>query len=861
MSDRYYAYGHNGRPLSYNPATSSVPSGIGYTGSGSMYSGDAHITPSASSSSRHHVTPRGYYTSNPTGGVPTTTRTFAVNHDPRSRPSRETSRTRRSTLDSTSRPPVIVTTSSHKDRANAASSHSSGTRSGHSPNRDDLYYGQNSPNSRPSRHHRTYSANYDDDYSRHRDTSLSRRDAEAYRNSRPSVVYPSDPRHSTAAVDFGSGDYGTDGYQYTNAGELARYDLDNPRASRRRRDSVDRGYYRPSLSYNPDQRSLNVNTSPDLSRNYTSNTSRLYDGRGGPPPSTRGFDRINSRWEDPEPRSASGAAPSSSTPGSTFEVAGGPGRRSRPTSMYADGAPRSGLPDDYYRRDDDRVMRDPRDREPDRPASSAGYHDSGVSSRGFGLRTGPPPGVDPQDRRREPRQEQPAKRSDESLKRDSDHERRERHGDRQEGDDPRRERREARKPSDEEEKERTRLRDKVTGGLGIAAAAVGLSPSILKDDDKEKEKEKEREPRRRPSPDEDYSTRKEMPPIEPKAPVPEPSERERKPSDEDLSRQPPPVDPSVKDRMRRDAEARLNGEAVAPASGSESDEGKRARRRHRPSHNFNPNDTTDLTKLKEQLAAMKVSEKGREREDPTTSRDETPRPPSPRNEIAVVEASRDDSRGRELSVSSESKQVRLVSPPRDKKGDKPVRGILKAPSAAFPEEANPIREGVAPHKEDKKLKEVPAGARWTKISRRKVNPEALEFGKERFEVRDDFVIVLRVLSAEEIQAYATATQILRDRRRKDRDGRDPDKAREEGEEDESKRRHHRHHDADDDADRERDRERDSERRSRRHKRSGEDDEYDTSDQPHHHHHHSHHQRSFRERERERGRDREWAVES
>ena len=158
---------------------------------------------------------------------------------------------------------------------------------------------------------------------------------------------------------------------------------------------------------------------------------------------------------------------------------------------------------------------------------------------------------------------------------------------------------------------------------------------------------------------------------------------------------------------------------------------------------------------------MKVSEKGKERDESATIHDETPRQPSPRNEIALVEPARDDSRGRELSVSSDSKQVRLVSPPRDKKGDRPVRGILKAPSAAFPEDANPIREGVAPHKEDKKLKEVPAGARWTKISRRKVNQEALEIGKERFEVRDDFVIVLRVLSTEEIQAYATATQILR----------------------------------------------------------------------------------------------------
>jgi rubredoxin len=105
--------------------------------------------------------------------------------------------------------------------------------------------------------------------------------------------------------------------------------------------------------------------------------------------------------------------------------------------------------------------------------------------------------------------------------------------------------------------------------------------------------------------------------------------------------------------------------------------------------------------------------------------------------------------------------VRVVSPPREKKEDKPLRGILKQPRVSFPEEESYIREGVAPHKEDKKAKEVPPGARWTKISRKVVNPEALTIGKERFEVRDDFVIVLRVLSKEEIQAYAAATQVLR----------------------------------------------------------------------------------------------------
>ncbi|KAJ5851770.1 uncharacterized protein N7529_011155 [Penicillium soppii] len=58
-------------------------------------------------------------------------------------------------------------------------------------------------------------------------------------------------------------------------------------------------------------------------------------------------------------------------------------------------------------------------------------------------------------------------------------------------------------------------------------------------------------------------------------------------------------------------------------------------------------------------------------------------------------------------------------------------------------------------------------ARWTKIDRRLVNPEALEAGNERFEERSDYVIVLRVLTKEEIQLYAVKTQEIRDTRHKE----------------------------------------------------------------------------------------------
>jgi hypothetical protein len=46
-----------------------------------------------------------------------------------------------------------------------------------------------------------------------------------------------------------------------------------------------------------------------------------------------------------------------------------------------------------------------------------------------------------------------------------------------------------------------------------------------------------------------------------------------------------------------------------------------------------------------------------------------------------------------------------------------------------------------------------------------VNPEALIAGNEPFEERSNYVIVLRVLMKEEIQAYAVKTQEIRGKSR------------------------------------------------------------------------------------------------
>ncbi|KAL2428151.1 hypothetical protein ABEF91_007382 [Exophiala dermatitidis] len=109
------------------------------------------------------------------------------------------------------------------------------------------------------------------------------------------------------------------------------------------------------------------------------------------------------------------------------------------------------------------------------------------------------------------------------------------------------------------------------------------------------------------------------------------------------------------------------------------------------------------------------------------------------------------------------RRVQLVEPVEKKEEFKP-KGILKPPrEVPFPEDPNPEREGVAPLKDATK-DGIPPNARWTKISRALVNPEALEKAHERFEERDDYVIVLRVISREEIMKLAEKTKEIREAR-------------------------------------------------------------------------------------------------
>lgn len=134
------------------------------------------------------------------------------------------------------------------------------------------------------------------------------------------------------------------------------------------------------------------------------------------------------------------------------------------------------------------------------------------------------------------------------------------------------------------------------------------------------------------------------------------------------------------------------------------------------------------------------------------------------HEIHLIESSSSEGDANKNEKRS-SVEKRSISPRKESSKTRrdavePAKGILKPPKEKFPEEPNPIREGVAPLK-NTDLKGVPSGARWTKIDRRLVSPAALKAGNERFEEQTDYVIVLRVLQKEEIQEYALRTTELR----------------------------------------------------------------------------------------------------
>jgi hypothetical protein len=753
------------------------------TGGGynSLYSGDLH----AMSASHHEGLPR--HDEYRTSAVPVSATTYAVRKEPLSRSTSVNDGARVHRIhDQNPKRPIIVTTKHHPP----------GPRSG-SPSRDPYrssdegqYYAEPAssiPRSRAAGHVPSNAAMDEEEYRRLKDRThydrLTHRGADPYRPARAGPLYAG-PNHRSHTLDFDE-----EGYEYTKPSDLARYDLDHDRRHGARRESLDR-YYRPTVSI-----------STDLARPFDQTDRRPR----GLPPTTRGLDKLG--WTAggiydgagsrmPLPPAAplgpdvrhSGLLDAPASP--RQEHRGG----ARPLSMIPDDPGRPGHHDDFY-------YDDMRHRDHDY------FQDDRVTSRGFGIL------VDPNDledhrrptekwyrdegrERREPRKHyearEPRRRSDDDLEiirheyEDRDPRRHREHGDPAD-EEVRRDRKDRRSDDDESDiikDNKVNMRDKVAAGLGLAAASIGLKPAMKGKDDKDRDSSPSRRHR-----DEDVDRPRHEEVDARSRPVKK--EKEFLLGDEEFEIVEHPRDREKRrdEKVAEDKaqESKEKHDAAATASSSRdhsssTDEGKTKSRRRLRASSFNPNDTAALAEMKARLAEIKAKDTPRQTERDTADDKERParkdvpsvKEPSPERKSSPVEkpevdadasalVRKDDDDNRELAPPSrDERQVRVVSPPKEAVPEKkPIKGILKQPRAQFPEEPNPVREGVAPHKDDKTKANVPPGARWTKISRKMVNPEALKIGKERFEVRDDFVIVLRVLSKEEIQAYAAATATLR----------------------------------------------------------------------------------------------------
>ncbi|KAK8102757.1 hypothetical protein PG984_015903 [Apiospora sp. TS-2023a] len=914
MTDPRYRQPSGRRSPTFNPARASLPHSIGYAAP--WYGGDIHAVPTARYDSS---VPRG---SGEHRAAPAATiTTYNVTKEPfhRSSSVREPSRNRHrsSTLDTGSTIKPIIVTTNHSRPHNSSSHTSSSAARPSSPSQnpyrasgEETYYAQPASSIRArSQHRHTQSATLDNDELYRLRERVSGDDrlraprlgpvVDPYRPHSRQGGYVSQPRISTSTVE--------DNFEYTKPSDLVRHDLDHdgPRSRAGRRESFDRGYYRPS-----------VTVTSDLGR--SSDVGRAPARRGPPPPSSALerynqaaaagiYDRPSVTMPTPPQVPPSPIRSGHIDTGDSIAV----DRRSarpRPVSLYQESTPRQSVPEDIYRPRDEERLHKPR-----RERGDEGYRDDAVAARGFGLR---PEYVDHTEHRRpvepersiyeerrsrrEPEIREPKRRSDESLDLDRARPRERRPSELKERpyrieDDRSSERKDSR-----DSVRGDKVRDKVAAGLGVAAAAIGLG-AAAKDKDEGKDgrgspkrrsrspdsietsaasraadryKPREKDIERRPSPQNPAA-------IEPRRESrrdrddTDSRERERerdrdRERDREREREKEREREREKERERerekerergerkgkgareraRDAEARpLDKDSVKEKPAAVDDDSSAApKRRHRPSvAAFDPTDTKGLMDLKAELAARegeeKPKDKEKEKERPSPKSDTVDSSVSDRQRQPSRDRSRDRSRtrsasrGRELALTeAEQKQVRVVSPPRDKSDQKPIKGILKQPKDSFPEDPQPVREGVAPHKTDKTKADAPQGARWTKINRKLVNPEALTIGKERFEVRDDFVIVLRVLSKEEIQQYAIATNQLREKRRREYEAElgveDDDKPRDRDEED-RRRRHSR-----------RGYEDEEEERPRRHRRD-EDDAADRpraleyGDQDSHHHRRSH----------------------
>ncbi|KAI8939166.1 hypothetical protein NX059_005000 [Plenodomus lindquistii] len=678
--------------------------------------------------------------------------------------------------------------------------------------------------------------------------------------------------HSTTKAPPRLTELGDDGYSYTDPASM--YRDTEPAWRRPRAGSLERGA-RPS--------------SMIVDRSARSSAREL-----GPPPSTRGFDKINSSLASAIPRGHSRTSslekareiPKYDTypeVAPALPVRTPASRQRAPAAIHQE--PREHRQDSY----DDGYDRRDRDTE-NRRHTGTHFEDHNVTSRGFGIAPGVVP-VQPSaphdhalDRQPlyppvdvgRPRPQEPpsqyyqperaeARMPEPRMSRDRD----------------------LAPPQDSYDK-RPRERESTNGNFVPAAAgaaagvAAGVAAGYMKSRDKgsdrdssaERERERRREyderdrrdraddrrgkevddrreDRRERRPEE----RREAPPPPPVAIAPAASAppmpgayppppldsdhrpRERRYEHDDRersSRKPPSTEDSGDERPRHyvDRDAERKKEAAPKEAAIDPDEEYRRRVQKEAERSSRSTRDRDSDSDRERERRRRKDDRSRSRDPEGRSRTS---PPSARDGASSRYDERSSSiydanlvqEPESLDRDGTSRSVQIVTPP--KEAPPPVKGILRKPTSKFPEDPEPIREGVAPHKDALKGKDIPVGARWTRIDRRLVNPEALEQAKERFEERMDCVIVLRVLTKEDIQKLADRTRKIREQREDEYERRDK--------EERSKRSGR-----DDDDDRDDDRDKDYRRERERRRRYDDDSDYDEYD--------------AREREKERERERE-----
>ena len=689
----------------------------------------------------------------------------------------------------------------------------------------------------PSRgHKKVYSVDdgksrlVDDNHNRTRRESLDRSQYRTYAAGGRSTAYHlSGPVRSQPSVDDQAG------YSYTDPASMYR---DTEPRWRPRRGSIE--------SSRRDRPTSMLESYP---------AKPAVDRQLGPPPSTRGFDKITDGLQRPPSVQNAVRAPATYdlqpydplTNSNGYSVPARPASARPPTTVHQDNPQRyAPYADDYER-----------EREPRRPNRK--FEDSSVESRGFGIRSGSidryasrdasldrratyqadplisepdlrryipepvePPRREPDRLEREYPKEFPKERErprererererdwerepvrdrdrDREKERDREREReRDRERDREREREREREKEREREREREVEKERRRERERDDDserrhrdrerhrererddkerdegksrlpGMGAAAAAVGaaaLGGEMLRERKREKERDHEEDDERtrrhrKPDSKEELDKDRRYPDEEPRE-LREPREAreareryERKPSPRESASEISDPDADYRRRVAQVQQDLHRSQKDKPDESSQSDEDHERKERRRERRERREQEA------REREERDRGAERGRARD-----ADIHAPPPHDDRRQSVFDAPLVSEPDPVNDGSSKESRVRIVEPPKDDKDEAPApRSILRKPTEKFPEDPNPIREGVAPLKDATK-KGIPPGARWTKIDRRLVNPEALEDAKERFEERLDCVIVLRVLTREEIQKFADRTKEIRGRTRR-----------------------------------------------------------------------------------------------